>query len=169
MEIFLLYNISKYAITVECRHKQEQSYYVPVLNRTLCVHEMYQSDNSRNKSLFSSGSLYTKKWSLRNWRVLSSFFVFLRICSQLLEESDFWQFGIGASSPFHQDLITLLLQFSVHTNSELPGERCIVLECNQLYFHWDKEYNNYFCNILFVSDLKEVDHFCGSLEYNLNE
>lgn len=61
MEIFLLYNISKYAITVECRRKQDQCLYVQILNKTDCIHEMCQIDNSRNRGLFLSDSLHTKK------------------------------------------------------------------------------------------------------------
>lgn len=160
-EIFLLYNISRYAITIEHRHKQGQSLYVLVLNRTLCIHKMCYIGNSRNRSLFLSDSLYTEKWLLRNWRTFSPLFS-LRIYSHLLGESNFWRFQIGAGCPFHQHL-THTSFIVLSTNPELPEEGYIFLVCNQLHFHSHsgKEYNNYFCNILFVSELKEGGNFCG--------
>ena len=80
-KIALLYNIFKYAITVVNRHKQRQSHRL-VLNRLACVHEMCQTDNSRDTNRFLSDSYYTEKWLLRNCRASSplslSFFFFFR-------------------------------------------------------------------------------------------
>ena len=82
-KIALLYNIFKYAITVVNRHNQGQSHRL-VLNSSACVHEICQTDNSRNTNLFLSDSYYTEKRLLRNCRAsspLSLFFFSLGIYS----------------------------------------------------------------------------------------